>query len=57
MFDIDNDGWNDIYVCNGINLDFMNFFADETYHKMGTKWRKKDIEQVLKEIPKTPLLF
>jgi len=32
---MDNDGWNDIYVCNGVNrdvtnLDFMNFFADET---------------------------
>ena len=61
MFDMDNDGWNDIYVCNGVNkdvtnLDFMNFFADETYHKMVMNGDKKDIEQVLKEIPKNPLL-
>lgn len=60
LFDMDNDGWNDIYVCNGINkdvtnLDFMNFFADETYHKMVMNGEKKEIEQVLKEIPKTPL--
>ncbi|MDN3658683.1 VCBS repeat-containing protein [Ferruginibacter paludis] len=61
LFDMDNDGWNDLYVCNGINkdvtnLDFMNFFADETYHKMVMNGEKKDVEKVLKEIPKTPLV-
>ena len=61
MFDMDNDGWNDIYVCNGVNrdvtnLDFMDFFADETYHKMVLNGEKKDIDQVLKEIPRTPML-
>jgi hypothetical protein len=61
MFDMDNDGWNDIYVCNGVNrdvtnLDFMNFFADETYHKMVLSGKKKEIDQLLKQIPKTPLL-
>ena len=60
LFDMDNDGWNDIYVCNGINkdvtnLDFMNFFADETYHKMVLSGKKKEIDQLLKEIPRTPL--
>ncbi|MFI5187597.1 MAG: FG-GAP-like repeat-containing protein, partial [Chitinophagales bacterium] len=57
---MDNDGWNDIYVCNGINrdvtnLDFMNFFADETYHKMVLSGKKKEINQLLKQIPRTPL--
>ena len=61
MFDMDNDGWNDLYVSNGVNkdvtnLDFMNFFADETYHKMVLNGEKKGIDQVLKEIPKTPML-
>jgi hypothetical protein len=61
LFDMDNDGWKDLYVCNGINkdvtnLDFMNFFADETYHKMVMNGEKKDVEKVLKEIPKTPLV-
>src|SRR5215467_2907482 len=60
MFDMDNDGWNDIYVCNGVNrdvtnLDFMNFFADETYHKMVLSGKKKEIDQLLKQIPRTPL--
>jgi hypothetical protein len=60
LFDMDNDGWNDIYVCNGVNrdvtnLDFMNFFADETYHKMVMTGEKKDVEQVVKKIPRTPL--
>jgi enediyne biosynthesis protein E4 len=60
LFDMDNDGWNDIYVCNGVNrdvtnLDFMNFFADETYHRMVMTGEKKDVEQVVKKIPRTPL--
>jgi len=60
MFDMDNDGWNDIYVCNGVNrdvtnLDFMNFFADETYHKMVLTGKKKDVDELLKRIPRTPL--
>jgi hypothetical protein len=60
MLDMDNDGWNDIYVCNGVNrdvtnLDFMNFFADETYHKMVLNGEKKEIDQLLKQIPRTPL--
>jgi len=60
IFDMDNDGWNDIYVCNGVNrdvtnLDFMNFFADETYHKMVLNGKKKDVDQLLKQIPRTPL--
>src|SRR5256885_5078478 len=60
MFDMDNDGWNDIYVCNGVNrdvtdLDFMNFFADEAYHKMVMSGKKKEIDELLKQIPRTPL--
>ena len=60
MFDMDNDGWNDLLVCNGVNrdvtnLDFMNFFADETYHKMVLKGEKSDVDHLLKQIPRTPL--
>ncbi|MBC7826113.1 MAG: VCBS repeat-containing protein [Chitinophagaceae bacterium] len=60
FFDMDNDGWNDIYVCNGVNrdvtnLDFMNFFADEVYHKMVLSRKKKEIDLLLKQIPRTPL--
>ena len=60
MFDADNDGWNDIYVCNGVNrdvtnLDFMDFFADESYQKMVLSGKKKEIDELLKQIPRTPL--
>ncbi|HEY2721471.1 MAG TPA: VCBS repeat-containing protein, partial [Chitinophagaceae bacterium] len=60
MFDMDNDGWNDVYVCNGVNrdvtnLDFMNFFADEAYHKMVLSGKKEEIDQLLKQIPRTPI--
>ncbi|MGN6165702.1 MAG: VCBS repeat-containing protein [Flavisolibacter sp.] len=60
FFDMDNDGWNDIYVCNGVNrdvtnLDFMNFFANETYQKMVMSGKKKEIDELLKQIPRTPL--
>ncbi|HVU83909.1 MAG TPA: VCBS repeat-containing protein, partial [Puia sp.] len=45
MFDMDNDGYNDIYICNGVNkdvtnLDFMDFFANEVYQKMVLSGKK-----------------
>ncbi len=60
MMDMDNDGWNDILVCNGVNrdvtnLDFMNFFADEVYHKMVLSGKKQEIDQLLKQIPRNPV--
>ena len=60
FFDMDNDGWNDIYVCNGVNrdvtnLDFMNFFADETYQKMVLEGKKKNVDEMLRKIPVTAL--
>ena len=46
MFDADNDGFNDIYVCNGVNrdvtnLDFMDFFANDVIQKMVLTGKKK----------------
>lgn len=60
MFDADNDGWNDIYVCNGVNrdvtnLDFMDFFADDVYHKMALSGKKESVDEVVRRIPQTPL--
>ena len=39
IFDADNDGLSDIYVCNGIyndvtDQDFIDFFADEVNQRM-----------------------
>jgi len=60
IFDMDNDGWNDLYVCNGVNkdvtnLDFMDFFANDVNQKMVMTGKKESVDKILKEIPKTPL--
>jgi hypothetical protein len=60
MFDADNDGFNDIYVCNGVNkdvtnLDFMNFFANDVIQKMVLTGKKDKVDEVLKHIPVTPV--
>lgn len=60
FFDADNDGFSDIYVCNGVNrdvidLDFMEFFANDVVQKMVLTGKKENVEEVLKHIPRTPL--
>lgn len=60
LFDADNDGWNDIYVCNGVNrdvtnLDFMDFFASEVIQKMVMTGEKESVDEVLKKIPRNPM--
>lgn len=61
MFDADNDGLNDIYVCNGVNrdvtnLDFMDFFANDVIKGMVQTGKKEGVDEVLRTIPRTPLL-
>ncbi|HEX6428165.1 MAG TPA: VCBS repeat-containing protein, partial [Niastella sp.] len=61
LFDADNDGLNDIYVCNGVNrdvtdLDFMNFFANDVIQKMVLTGKKEKVHEVLEHIPKTPVV-
>ena len=56
IFDMDNDGWNDLYVCNGVNkdvtnLDFMDFFANNINQKMVMSGKKESVDKILKEIP------
>jgi hypothetical protein len=60
MFDADNDGLNDIYVCNGVNrdvidLDFIDFFANDVLQKMVLTGKKENIDEILKNIPRNPL--
>src|SRR3954452_10359437 len=60
FFDADNDGYNDIYVCNGVNrdvtnLDFMDFFANDINQKMVLTGKKEGVDEILKKIPRTPL--
>ena len=61
MFDMDNDGYNDIYVCNGVNrdvtdLDFIEFFANDVIQKMVLTGKKDNVDKVLLNIPQTPLV-
>ena len=60
IFDADNDGWNDIFVCNGIyhdvtNLDFMNFFANDMIQKMVLTDKKEEIESIINKMPSVPI--
>ncbi len=61
MFDADNDGLNDIYVCNGINkdvtnLDFMDFFANDVVQQMVKTGEKESLDKVLEKIPVQAML-
>ncbi|HEX7902790.1 MAG TPA: VCBS repeat-containing protein, partial [Chitinophagaceae bacterium] len=60
FFDADNDGLNDIFVCNGINkdltdLDFLDFFSSDVYQKTLQTGKKNEISEILRHIPVTPL--
>ena len=60
MFDADNDGWRDIYICNGIyqdviDQDFMNFFADEIVQEMVLTGKKKEFDKVVEKMPSNPI--
>jgi enediyne biosynthesis protein E4 len=60
IFDADNDGLSDIYVCNGVNkdvtnLDFMDFFANDVIQKMVLTGEKEGVDKVLEHIPVNPL--
>jgi hypothetical protein len=55
MFDADNDGYTDLYVCNGIyrdltNQDFLDFEANEIKEKM-IATGKKDLMELVNKIP------
>jgi enediyne biosynthesis protein E4 len=55
MFDADNDGLNDLYVCNGIyrdltNQDFLSFDANEIKNKMMVTGQK-NLSELVNKIP------
>ena len=55
MFDADNDGYNDIYICNGIyrdltNQDFLDFDANEIKEQM-IKSGRKNLTDLVNKIP------
>lgn len=59
IFDMDNDGLNDIFITNGINhdltdLDFVNFFANEIIQDMVKYGRKESIDSIIEKMPIKP---
>ena len=60
MFDADNDGQTDIYVCNGIyhdvtDQDFIDFFSNDIIKKMAITGKKDDINTITNKMPSVPL--
>ncbi|MCM4160635.1 CRTAC1 family protein [Antarcticibacterium flavum] len=60
IFDMDNDGFKDIFVSNGIyhdltNQDFMDFFANDILQKMVLTGKKKEFDSILNQMPSTPI--
>ncbi len=59
LFDMDNDGFRDIFITNGINhdltdLDFVDFFANEIIQKMALTGRKESIDSIIDKMPIRP---
>lgn len=60
LFDMDNDGYRDIYVCNGIyhdltNQDFIDFFEDVARQQTAVQGNKEQKEVIINAMPSTPI--
>jgi hypothetical protein len=61
MFDADNDGNTDLYVCNGIyhdliNQDFLDFSASDIMQKMIATGKKEDLNVIIEKMPSIHVL-
>jgi len=60
VFDMDNDGFKDIFVTNGLyhdltNQDFLNYFANGIIQKMALTGKKEEINFIINKMPSTPI--
>lgn len=60
LFDMDNDGYRDIFVSNGIyhdltDQDFMNFFANDIIRKMTLTGKKEEVDSIIHKMPSHPI--
>jgi hypothetical protein len=60
IFDMDNDGFRDIFVTNGVNhdltdLDFVDFFANEIIQEMALTGKKEAIDSIIAKMPIVPV--
>src|SRR6476469_7762430 len=61
MFDADNDGLLDLYVCNGIyhdliNQDFLDFSANDIMSKMIATGKREDLQVIIDKMPSIHVL-
>ncbi|MEL7117970.1 MAG: CRTAC1 family protein [Bacteroidota bacterium] len=61
LFDADNDGYNDIFVCNGIlndviDQDFIDFFANDVIQEMVLTGNKEQVNSIIEKMPSQPVL-
>jgi len=59
IFDVDNDGYKDLFVCNGTYLDvtdqdFIDYFANDVVQQMALTGKKEDMDQVMSKMPSRP---
>lgn len=60
IFDADNDGLSDLFVCNGIyhdvtDQDFIEFFANDVVQKMVMTGKKEEVDNIINKMPSTPI--
>ena len=60
IFDMDNDGYKDLYVANGIyqdltNRDFLDYLADDEFKRKVTATGKVDYQVLVDAIPSNPV--
>ncbi len=60
ILDMDNDGYKDIYITNGIihdltDIDFVSFLANEVIQNIVLTGEKADVNQIISKMPSTPL--
>ena len=60
MFDADNDGLTDLYVCNGIyhditDQDFIDFFGNDVVQQMAITGKKEELNSIISKMPSNPL--
>jgi len=59
LLDMDNDGYRDIFVTNGVNhdltdLDFIDFFANDIIQDMALTGKKEAIDSIINKMPMAP---
>ena len=60
IFDGDNDGNADIFVCNGIyqdvtDQDFIEFFANDIIQKMVMTGKREEVDEIISKMPSRPI--